>query len=268
MSRAALREIATIATADTLLRWYRRLIARKWTCAQQPGWRNVLVEIRRLVVRMAEKNPTWGYTRIQGALKDLGHRVGGSTIRRILKAAGPSPVPQRPTSWQTFLKAHWGSIAAADFLTTEIWTWHGLVTYYSVFIMRLRMRRGSEDLHAAGCEIDGQGTACHKIHVGLSFLPPHTVMLGGIDEVAHLGLPSRTFFMTSRPSRKGWASLDRVPVKAVSPALRGRSGAESLDECEASRIIPIVMGGGVVRWNDDPLAYVSAYASRSLCSGL
>ena len=86
-------------------------------------------------MRMAEENPTWGYTRIQGALKNVGHRVGRSTIRRILKAAGLSPVPHRPTSWQTFLKAHWGMIAGADFFTTEVWTWRGLVTYYTVFII-------------------------------------------------------------------------------------------------------------------------------------
>ena len=141
VGRAALREIATIATPDTLLRWHRQLIARKWTHARQPGRRNVLVEIRRLVVRMAEENPTWGYTRIQGALKNVGHRVGRSTIRRILKAAGLPPVPQRPTSWQTFLKAHWGVIAAADFFTTDVWTWRGLVTYYTVFVIDLASRR-------------------------------------------------------------------------------------------------------------------------------
>ena len=90
---------------------------------------------------MAEENPTWGYTRIQGALKNVGHRVGRSTIRRILKAAGLPPVPQRPTSWQTFLKAHWGVIAGADFFTTEVWTWRGLVTYYTVFVIDLASRR-------------------------------------------------------------------------------------------------------------------------------
>jgi len=72
------------------------------------GRRGVLLEIRQLVVRMATENPTWGYARIQGALKNVGHRVGRSTIRRILKTAGLPPVPPRPTSWQTFLKAHWG----------------------------------------------------------------------------------------------------------------------------------------------------------------
>jgi hypothetical protein len=106
VGRAALREIATIATPDTLLRWHRQLIARKWTYARKSGRRGVLSEIRPLVVRMAIDNPTWGYTRIHGALKNVGHRVGRSSIRRILKAAGLPPVPQRPTSWQTFLRAH------------------------------------------------------------------------------------------------------------------------------------------------------------------
>jgi hypothetical protein len=136
-----LREIATIATPDTLLRWHRRLIARKWTYTRQPGRRGVLLAIRHLVVRMAAENPTWGYTRIQGALKNVGHRVGRSTIRRILQAAGLPPVPQRPTSWQPFLHAHWGAIAGADFFATEVWTWQGLVTYYTVFVIDLASRR-------------------------------------------------------------------------------------------------------------------------------
>ena len=62
-------------------------------------------------------------------------------MARILKAHGLSPVPERPTSWQTFLRAHWGAIAAADFFTTEVWTWRGLVTYYSVFVIDLASRR-------------------------------------------------------------------------------------------------------------------------------
>jgi len=119
LGRQALRQIATIVTPDTLLRWHRELIARRWTYRARRGRRGVLAEIRRLVVRMAVENPTWGYTRIQGALKNLGHRVGRSTIARILKAHGLPPVPERPTSWQTFLRAHWGAIAGADFFTTE-----------------------------------------------------------------------------------------------------------------------------------------------------
>jgi transposase InsO family protein len=142
LGRRALREIATIVTADTLLRWHRQLVARKWTFAKRrSSRRGVLAEIRRLVVRMAVENPTWGYTRIQGALKNVGHRVSRSSIARMLKAAGVPPVPERPTSWRTFLRAHWGAIAGADFFTTEIWTWRGLVTYYTVFVIDLASRR-------------------------------------------------------------------------------------------------------------------------------
>ena len=142
LGRQALREVATIVTPDTLLRWHRQLIARKWTYAKKgTSRRGVLAEIRQLVRRMAEENPTWGYTRIQGALKNLGHRVGRSTIARILRAHGIPPVPERPTSWQTFLRAHWGEIAGADFFTTEVWTWRGLVTFYTVFVIELASRR-------------------------------------------------------------------------------------------------------------------------------
>ena len=87
--REALREVATIVTPDTLLRWHRQLVAHKWTyLSGRMGRRGVLAQIRQLVVRMAEENPTWGYTRIQGALKNLGHKVGRSTVARILKAQG------------------------------------------------------------------------------------------------------------------------------------------------------------------------------------
>jgi len=81
-----------------------------------------------------------GYTRIQGAPQNVGYRVGRSTIARILKAHGLPPVPEQPTSWQTFLRAHWGAIAGADFFTTDVWTWRGLVTY-TVFVIDLASRR-------------------------------------------------------------------------------------------------------------------------------
>src|SRR5437867_1982233 len=116
-------------------------MARTWTFRPRSGRRAVLAEIERLVVRMADENPTWGYTRIQGALQNVGHRVGRSTIARVLKAHGLPPVPERPTSWQTFRRAHWGAIAGADFFTTEVWTWRGWVTYYTLFVIDLASRR-------------------------------------------------------------------------------------------------------------------------------
>ncbi len=141
LGRAALGDLATIVTPDTLLRWHRQLVARKWTYARKRTRRGVLAEIRQLVVRMAEENPMWGYTRIQGALKNLGRQIERSTIGRILKAHGLSPAPKRPTSRQAFLRVHWGAIAGADFFTTEVWTWRGLMTFYTVFVIDLATRR-------------------------------------------------------------------------------------------------------------------------------
>ena len=90
---------------------------------------------------MATENPTWGYTRIQGALKNVGHRVGRSTVARILRAHGIPPGRQRATPWRTFVQAHWPALVAADFFTTEVWTMRGLVTYYTAFVIELQSRR-------------------------------------------------------------------------------------------------------------------------------
>ena len=142
LGRKRLRELTTVVTPDTLFDGIGSSSpgsGRTPNVARAVG--GVLSEIRRLTVRMAEENPTWGYTRIQGALKNVGHRVGRSTIARILKAAGVPPQPERPTSWRTFLRALWGAIAGADFFTTELWTWRGLVTFYTVFVIDLASRR-------------------------------------------------------------------------------------------------------------------------------
>jgi hypothetical protein len=121
LERARLRTLASLVTPDTILRWHRRLVARKWTIPRHSrGRAGVLLKIQQLVVRMVDE-PTWGYSRIQGALQVVGHRAGRSTIARILKAHGLPPVPGRSTSWQTFLRAHWGAIAGADFFTSEVW---------------------------------------------------------------------------------------------------------------------------------------------------
>jgi transposase InsO family protein len=147
LGRRLLNRVATIVTPDTIMRWHRRLIAAKWTFeTKKRGRKGVMKAIRKLIIRMASQNPGWGYTRIQGALKDLGHRVGRSTISRILKEEGIKPAPDRPMSWKTFLKAHWGEVAAMDFFTTEVWTAKGLTTFYTLFAVDLKTRR----VHIAG----------------------------------------------------------------------------------------------------------------------
>jgi hypothetical protein len=134
--------VASIVTPDTILRWHRQLIAQKWTFApKRPGRPGTMKEIASLIVRMATDNPAWGYSRIQGALKNLDHHVARSTVATVLKDNGIPPAPGRPSSWHTFLRAHWGAIAGADFFTTEVWTARGLVTYYTLFVLDLETRQ-------------------------------------------------------------------------------------------------------------------------------
>ncbi|TDI36478.1 MAG: transposase [Acidobacteria bacterium] len=103
----------------------------------------MLETIRELVIRMATENSTWGYTRICGALRNLGHDVGRSTVKRILAEHGLEPTNERSKRmlWSTFLKAHWGAIAATDFFTVEVLTRHGLVRYFVLFVIDLKTRR-------------------------------------------------------------------------------------------------------------------------------
>ena len=123
LGRSALMQVATLVTPATLLRWHRQLMAGKCTTARRPvGRPRVMREIRHLATRtrMARENPTWGYRRIQGALKNLDHHVARSTMRPSCARRASVP-PERPMSWRTFLAAHWGAIVAADFFKVEPW---------------------------------------------------------------------------------------------------------------------------------------------------
>ncbi len=145
IGRKGLFELGTLVAPDTLLRWYRRLIAKKYDGSRTrgPGRPKTAAEIERLILRMARDNPRWGYTRIRGALRNLGHEIGRNTIKRILAENGfdPAPLRKQPMSWETFLKAHWGAIAATDFFSVEVLTRTGLVRYFVLFIIDLRSRR-------------------------------------------------------------------------------------------------------------------------------
>src|SRR5437870_13345897 len=144
VGRKALLELDTIVSPDTLLRWHRRLVAQKCNFAERrgAGRPGIMRHISELIVRMAQENPRWGYTRIQGALTNLSHKVGRGTIANVLKRNGiePSPERSRRTTWSTFLKAHWKVLAASDFLTAEVWTTRGLVTHYLLFVISLADR--------------------------------------------------------------------------------------------------------------------------------
>ena len=122
--------------SDTILRWHRQLIAAKWTYpSKRIGRPGIMKTIRKLIVRMATDNASWGYCRIQGELRKLNHRVDPSTIAKTLKEHGIRPAPERSTSWRTFLRTHADVIAGADFFTAEVWTRRGLVTHYVLFVV-------------------------------------------------------------------------------------------------------------------------------------
>jgi transposase InsO family protein len=143
IGRKGLFQIETLVSPDTLIRWYRQLIARKYdgSKSRRPGRPRTAAEIAELVLRMARENPRWGYTRIRGALYNLGHEIGRNTIKRILLENGFDPIRRKGMSWETFLKAHWGAIAATDFFSVEVITRSGLIRYFVLFVIDLKTRR-------------------------------------------------------------------------------------------------------------------------------
>ena len=134
-----------IVTPGTLLRWHRRLVAKRWTYAHRAGRPALRREIRALVIRFARDNPRWGYQRIVGELKGLGMVVSATTVRTWLRTEGLGPAGTRlGMTWREFLRAHRRSLLAVDFFTVEtIW----LQRLYVLFFIEL----GSRRVHVAGC---------------------------------------------------------------------------------------------------------------------
>jgi hypothetical protein len=136
-------------TPATLLRWHRELVQRKWTFQQSPrGGRPPLAPgLTDLILRLARENPRWGYGRIQGELAKLGHQVGRSTIRDLLKRQHIPPAPERarqgPT-WRTFLRHYQEQVLAADFFVVETAL---LQTIFVLFFIEVRTRK----VFVAGC---------------------------------------------------------------------------------------------------------------------
>src|ERR1022692_4344497 len=151
--------MASLAAPETILRWYREQVVAKYDGSRtrgrlgRPAARGAKVQ---LLLTMARENPSWGYTRLRGALENLGFDLGRSTIQRILTEHGiePAPLRGRTMPWKTFLKAHWGAIAAADFFSVEVLTRGGLVRYLVLFVIDLKTRR----VHVAGVTSQADGT--------------------------------------------------------------------------------------------------------------
>jgi hypothetical protein len=146
LGRKALEDVANVVKPDTLMGWYRRLIAGKYDGSKfrrYPGRPRIDSEIEQLVVRMAKENTGWGYDRIVGAMANLGYRLSDQTVGNILQRHGIPPAPRRTrtTTWTDFIRAHMAVLAGTDFFTVEVLTLRGLVTYYVLFFIRLESRR-------------------------------------------------------------------------------------------------------------------------------
>ena len=154
IGRGALKQLGTIVTPDTLLRWYRKLVAAKYdgSAKRGPGRPRTDKSVTELIVEMAQSNPGWGYARIRGALHNLGHDVARNTIKNTLLANGLEPAPERGkrTSWRTFIQSHLGASAGADFFTVEVLTPFGLGCVRSA-----SSRPRSADWRSRRCARDG-----------------------------------------------------------------------------------------------------------------
>ena len=148
LGRKAREEVAQIVRPETILRWHRRLVAKKFDGSKQRSPTEggaTSDQIENLVLQMAKENRTWGYRRIVGALRNLGHEVSHQTVANLLKRHGIAPAPDRGStmSWREFIRSHMEVLGAVDFFTAEVWTAGGLITYYVLTFMRVASREVS-----------------------------------------------------------------------------------------------------------------------------
>ena len=146
LGRGVLSQICCAFSPDTILMWHRKLVARKYDGSKnrgKGGRPRISDYLKQLIIDMAKDNKHLGCRKLHGFLKYLGLKVSASTISRVLREHGIDPTTKRPekTSWNEFIRAHWDSLAAIDFFTTEIYTIRGLVRYMILFCIDYKTRK-------------------------------------------------------------------------------------------------------------------------------
>src|SRR5215469_15532811 len=134
LGRKALAQVASVAKPDTILAWYRKLIAKKFDGSKfrrYPGRPPIEPKLEELIVKMARENSGWGYDRIVCALANLGYNVSDQTVGNVLQCHGIAPVPKgsQNTRWKEFIQSHLAVLAGIDLFSVVVLTWGGLVTY-------------------------------------------------------------------------------------------------------------------------------------------
>lgn len=210
LGREVLAEARCVFSPDTILKWHRKLVAMKYDSSRnrKAGRPQISDELKRLIVKIAQANRSWGYIRLQGQLKYLGYKVSHKTIARILKEHGLEPSPDRAkgTTWNDFIKAHWQSLAAIDFFTTEIYTLKGLTRYMVLVVLDYATRK----VEAAGIIQQAHGEWMKQI--GRNLVDPFRGFLKGKKCLIHDRDPLFTKDFTKILHSTGINTIKTLPL--------------------------------------------------------
>jgi transposase InsO family protein len=190
---------------ETLLRWHRQLVARRWTYPHRTAGRPPLQRsLRELILRLARENPHWGYKRIAGELKGLGITVSATSVRKVLLEATLPPAPERMrSSWRGFLRAQAASVLACDFLTVET---AFLQRIYVLFFISLATRR--IEYVACTSNPDGRWVAQQARNLAMQFGDEQPYRFLIHDRDAKFGHPFNEVF------RSEDITVIRTPIQA------------------------------------------------------
>ncbi len=195
LARATLRRLRLLVSPDTVLRWHRDLVKRRHartSTNRGPGRPRTVASIRRLVLRLATENPSWGYRRIHGELALLGITIAASTVWEILKTADVDPAPHRTTvTWANFLRSQADAILAMDFIETITLT--GQRQYILAAI------------HHAGRRVRILGTTAHPTHAWVTQAVRNLLM-----DLEDTGNPARIRFLIRDRDAKYAALIDEI----------------------------------------------------------